>query len=72
MSKNIEEFQVFNNFSQFYPIFSEKQREDNRMPRNRVYEEAEREFIQKYGARAYSSYNSFKNRLNDNVKSKKI
>lgn len=68
----IESFPVFKTFSAFYPIFLQKSVEFNaKMPRSIIYEESEKVFIETYRARAYGSYESFKNVMNSNVKNKK-
>jgi hypothetical protein len=69
----IESFPVFNIFSNFYTIFLENQQKlSQNLPRKFIYEEAEKQFIQKYGSRAYGGYESFKNMLNVNVRKKNV
>lgn len=68
----IESYPVFKTFDAFNAIFLQKSAEfSQKMPRSLIYEEAEKVFIEKFKARAYGSYESFKNVRNSNVKHKK-
>lgn len=68
----IESFPVFKTFEAFNAIFLQKSAEfSQKMPRSLIYEESEKIFIEKFKARAYGSYESFKNVRNSNVKNKK-